>query len=83
MFNIRTENSMTVHDFFEVRHFNTANGSFIALFTALRDRLYYLLLYAPRSSALFFKASMCWMSFNLRLHPPSNRASSFVTMNRP
>lgn len=38
----------------------------------------------PRdTSALFFKASMCWMSFNLRLHPPSNRASRFVTMNRP
>lgn len=30
-------------------HLITANGSFIALFTALRDPLYYLLLYAPQS----------------------------------
>lgn len=86
-FNIRT---LSVHDFLRfsmATHFITANGSFIALFTALRVTCFiiycFLHLNPSNTSALFFKASMCWMSFNLWLHPPSNRASRFVTMNRP
>lgn len=81
---------LSVHDFFwgslwqPILLLQMALLLHYLLLCVTRFIIYCFMRLVPRdTSALFTKASMCWTSFNLRLHPPSSWASRFVTMNRP